>query len=378
MKTKKARVLEIEPLTRVEGHGKVTVHLDQNNEVTEARLHIVEFRGFERFIQGRLLWEVPVIVQRLCGICPVSHHLAAAKAMDMIVGVDQLTPTAEKMRRLMHYGQVMQSNVLHFFHLCSPDLLFGFSAPEVLTDGAGKQLILVDHGDLAQAPDNLSDAELLEVVDHHKIGDISTDAPIFFITMPVGCTGTILKKLYDDEGVTPDKNVAGIMLASILSDTVLFKSPTTTEADKAACEVLAKIAGIDDMEALAMEMFKAKSAVAGVPAKDLVFRDYKDFDMNGKKVGIGQLELVDLSLVADVRDELYKAVEEVKAEGDRHTVLLLLTDIMKEGSDVLVATDDAAIIEKAYGIKVEGTTIWVEGMMSRKKQAVPPLQKAFE
>jgi NAD-reducing hydrogenase large subunit len=129
MKIKKARVLEIEPITRVEGHGKVTVHLDENNNVTEARLHIVEFRGFERFIQGRMLWEVPVIVQRLCGICPVSHHLAAAKAMDMIVGVDQLTPTAEKMRRLMHYGQVMQSNVLHFFHLSSPDLLFGFSAP---------------------------------------------------------------------------------------------------------------------------------------------------------------------------------------------------------------------------------------------------------
>ena len=128
MKTKKARILEIDPLTRVEGHGKVTVHLDKDNNVSEARLHIVEFRGFERFIQGRLLWEVPVIVQRLCGICPVSHHLAAAKAMDMVVGVDQLTPTAEKMRRLMHYGQIMQSNVLHFFHLCSPDLLFGFSA----------------------------------------------------------------------------------------------------------------------------------------------------------------------------------------------------------------------------------------------------------
>jgi manganese-dependent inorganic pyrophosphatase len=255
---------------------------------------------------------------------------------------------------------------------------FGFSAPEVLTDGAGKQLILVDHGDLAQAPDNLSDAELLEVVDHHKIGDIQTNAPIFFCTMPVGCTGTILNKLYKDEGVTPDKNIAGIMLASILSDTVLFKSPTCTDADKTACDELAKIAGIDDMEALAMEMFKAKSAVEGVPAKDLVFRDYKDFDMNGQKVGIGQLELVDLSLVADMRDDLYKAVEEVKAEGDRHTVLLLLTDIMKEGSDVLVATDDAAIVEKAYGIKIEGTTIWVDGMMSRKKQAVPPLQKAFE
>ena len=124
-----SRLIEISPVTRVEGHGKVTIHLNEANEVDEARLHIVEFRGFERFIRGRLLWEVPVIVQRLCGICPVSHHLAAAKAMDMISGVDQLPPTAEKMRRLMHYGQVMQSHVLHFFHLAAPDLLFGFGAP---------------------------------------------------------------------------------------------------------------------------------------------------------------------------------------------------------------------------------------------------------
>ncbi len=123
------RLIEIAPVTRVEGHGKVTIHMNENNEVEEARLHIVEFRGFERFIRGRLLWEVPVIVQRLCGICPVSHHLAAAKAMDMIVGVDKLPPTAEKMRRLMHYGQILQSHVLHFFHLAAPDLLFGFDAP---------------------------------------------------------------------------------------------------------------------------------------------------------------------------------------------------------------------------------------------------------
>jgi NAD-reducing hydrogenase large subunit len=123
------RLIEISPVTRVEGHGKVTIHLDAAGQVDEARLHIVEFRGFERFIRGRLMWEVPVIVQRLCGICPVSHHLAAAKAMDQIAGVDVLPPTAEKMRRLMHYGQVMQSHVLHFFHLSAPDLLFGFGAP---------------------------------------------------------------------------------------------------------------------------------------------------------------------------------------------------------------------------------------------------------
>jgi NAD-reducing hydrogenase large subunit len=116
----------IEPLTRVEGHGKVTLLLDADNHIRQARLHIVEFRGFEKFIQGRPYWELPVLVQRLCGICPVSHHLAAAKATDMLVGARQLTPTAVKMRRLMHFGQTLQSHALHFFHLCSPDLLFGF------------------------------------------------------------------------------------------------------------------------------------------------------------------------------------------------------------------------------------------------------------
>ena len=123
--------ITIEPVTRVEGHGKVTIHLDNESNVTQTRLHIVEFRGFERFVQGRPYWEAPVLVQRLCGICPVSHHLAAAKALDVIVGAgtgEGLTPTGEKMRRLMHYGQMFQSHSLHFFHLASPDLLFGIDA----------------------------------------------------------------------------------------------------------------------------------------------------------------------------------------------------------------------------------------------------------
>ncbi len=127
----------IEPVTRVEGHGKVSILLDENNQVKQARLHVVEFRGFELFIQGRLFWEIPVLVQRLCGICPVSHHLAAAKAMDVIVGADRLTPAAEKIRRLMHYGQFFQSHALHFFHLVSPDLLFGFDADPAIRNVIG-------------------------------------------------------------------------------------------------------------------------------------------------------------------------------------------------------------------------------------------------
>ncbi len=132
--------ITIEPVTRVEGHGKVTIHLDENNKVTQSRLHIVEFRGFERFVQGRPYWEAPVLVQRLCGICPVSHHLAAAKALDVIVGAgtgDGLTPTGDKMRRLMHYGQMFQSHALHFFHLVSPDLLFGIDADPAIRNIIG-------------------------------------------------------------------------------------------------------------------------------------------------------------------------------------------------------------------------------------------------
>ncbi len=123
--------ITIDPVTRVEGHGRVTIHLDEYGKVEDSFFHIVEFRGFERFIQGHPYWEAPVLVQRLCGICPVSHHLAAAKAIDQLVGVDpkDLSPAAFKLRKLMHYGQIFQSHALHFYYLTSPDLLFGMDAP---------------------------------------------------------------------------------------------------------------------------------------------------------------------------------------------------------------------------------------------------------
>ena len=130
----------INPVTRIEGHAKVTIRMDDKGKVDKARMHIVEFRGFERFVRGRLYWEAPVIVQRLCGICPVSHLLCAAKAMDMIVGADKLTPTAEKIRRLLHFGQTYQSHSLHFFHLSAPDLLLGFDADPAIRNVIGLAL----------------------------------------------------------------------------------------------------------------------------------------------------------------------------------------------------------------------------------------------
>jgi NAD-reducing hydrogenase large subunit len=141
------RRVAIDPVSRVEGHGKVTILLDSDDRVHQVRLHIVEFRGFEKFVQGRPYWEIPVMVQRLCGICPVSHHLAAAKALDLVAGATRLTPTAEKVRRLMHYGQILQSHALHFFHLSSPDLLFGFDS-----DAAKRNIVGVaaEHPEIAR------------------------------------------------------------------------------------------------------------------------------------------------------------------------------------------------------------------------------------
>lgn len=253
---------------------------------------------------------------------------------------------------------------------------FGLTAPEEITDAAGKKIALVDFSDIAQGPAGLADAEVVTIVDHHKVGDVTTNNPILFRAEPVGCTGTVLNKMFKDAGVAIPKEIAGGMLAAILSDTVNFKSPTCTEDDKVAVAQLKEVAGVTDTDELFMSMLKAKSSVDGVPAKDLLFRDYKDFDMNGNKVGVGQLELATLDQVADIRDDLMKAMEEVKADG-RHSVLLMLTDVVKEGTDLVVLSDDPALVEGAFEGKLENSSMWVDGMMSRKKQTVPNLQTAF-
>lgn len=255
---------------------------------------------------------------------------------------------------------------------------FGLSAPEVVKDVAGKDVFLVDYSDLAQAPAGLAEATVKGIVDHHKLGDVTTSTPLECWIWPVGCTCTVLTNMYEFYGLEIPRALAGGMLCAILSDTVIFKSPTCTEEDKKAVAKLAKIAGVTNPEELGIEMFKVKSAVDGTPMRDLVNRDYKDFTMNGHKVGIGQLEVVDLSILDKVKDGLQAEIEKVKAEGNRHSVFLLLTDIMKEGSEMLIASDDPSVVEKAFGAKPSGKSVWLDGVMSRKKQVVPNFEKAFK
>lgn len=254
---------------------------------------------------------------------------------------------------------------------------FGLSAPKIVKDVAGKDIFLVDFSDLAQAPQGMENARVNGIVDHHKLGDVTTSMPLEAWIWPVGCTCTVIKNMYDFYEIEIPRDIAGAMLCAILSDTVIFKSPTTTDADKIAAEELADIAGVDDIKALGMEMFKVKSAVQGASMKDLVFRDFKDFDMGGNKVGIGQLEVVDLSLLEDVKAGLREEIARVKSEG-RHSVFLLLTDIMKEGSEMLIVSDDPSVVEKAFNVTVDGDSVWLDGVMSRKKQVVPNFEKSFK
>lgn len=254
---------------------------------------------------------------------------------------------------------------------------FGIEAPELKLSYAGEDIYIVDHSELTQAPDDIAKANLVGIVDHHKLGDLTSSAPLECWIRPVGCSNTVIKMMYDFYNVEIPKNIAGIMLCAILSDTVIFKSPTCTTADIRCVEDLAKIAEIDDVEALGLEMFNVKSAVAGTPARDLIMRDYKDFNMNGKLIGIGQLEVVDLSVFDEIKAELEADLAALKAEGDRHSVLLLLTDIMKEGSELLVVSDEIDLIEKAFNTSTENGRTWLDGVLSRKKQIVPPMQDVF-
>lgn len=254
---------------------------------------------------------------------------------------------------------------------------FGYKAPELKTSYAGENVYLIDFMESSQSPEDIADATILGIVDHHKLGDLKTDTPLEMWVRPVGCSNTIVKQMFDYYGVDIPKKLAGMMMCAILSDTVIFKSPTCTKEDTRACKELALITEIEDYKALGMEMFIVKSDVLSASKRELVLRDFKDFNMSGTKVGVGQLEVVDLSVFDSMKYELFKEMQDLKDEGDRHTILLLLTDIIQEGSQLLVISDEPEKIESAFGVTLQDNQVWLPKVMSRKKQVIPFLERQF-
>ncbi len=254
---------------------------------------------------------------------------------------------------------------------------FDGKLPLLKTSVAGERVFLVDDSDSLLFQDDIKEATILGIVDHHKLGDLTTNAPLEMWVRPIGCSNSVIYEMYKFYGVEIPKNIAGMMMLAILSDTVIFKSPTCTKVDTKAVKELAQIAEVKDYKALAMKMFIVKSATDGASARSLNTRDYKAFDMNGKKVGINQLEMIDISALDDRIDEIYTDMQSMKEEEGLHTMLVLLTDIMKEGSLLICVSDDLSKVESAFNCKLENNQVWLAGVLSRKKQIVPFLQPLF-
>ena len=254
---------------------------------------------------------------------------------------------------------------------------FSVPVPETITDGKGKKIVLVDHNEVGQAVENIKEATILEVIDHHKIGDITTPNPIFFHNEPVGSTATIVSAMYDQYKVPISREMAGVMISAILSDTVLFKSPTCTAKDKEEVAKLAKITG-EDFQEYGIAMLTAKSDISSKTAMDIVKGDYKHFDFAGTKAGVGQIEVMDLSVLAPRKKEILEDMEKVRKDEGLSFVLIMLTDVMKEASDLLFVGSPVDKFEKAFAGKMENNSIYKKGVLSRKKQVIPPLEAAFK
>lgn len=239
-----------------------------------------------------------------------------------------------------------------------------------------KKVILVDHNERSQSVDGLEECEILEIIDHHRVADVFTGNPIYFRNEPVGSTSTIIASIMFENGRRPSKKIAGILAAAIISDTLLFKSPTSTYTDKIMLERLARIADLD-VEKFAMEMFKAGTSLVDKSPEEILNQDFKVFTINEEKVGIAQVYTMDMESLKDQKEALISTMEERRNLEGYSTFILMLTDIFNEGSEMLVVGENKELIAHAFGKKLINNSFYAEGVLSRKKQVVPPITSAL-
>ncbi|WP_343216144.1 putative manganese-dependent inorganic diphosphatase [Clostridium mobile] len=238
-----------------------------------------------------------------------------------------------------------------------------------------KKIILVDHNEKAQSVPGLEDAEILEIIDHHRIGDIQTGSPIYFRNEPVGCTATIVSSIFFENGIRPSKKIAGILASAIISDTLLFKSPTSTNTDKIMLKRLSEIADID-VDTFAQEMFKAGTSLQGKTVDEIFNQDFKIFKMSSLRVGVGQIITMDREGFDLIKDDMVSYMENKTEMENFDLLVLIVTDLLRDGSELLATGKEKHIVAKAFNKQFVGNSIYAPGVMSRKKQVIPPLTTA--
>jgi manganese-dependent inorganic pyrophosphatase len=256
---------------------------------------------------------------------------------------------------------------------------FKVEAPRLVETVANETdtVILVDHNERQQSADDIEEVRVLEVIDHHRIANFETADPLYYRAEPVGCTATILNKIYKEKGVEVTKEMAGLMLSAIISDSLLFKSPTCTDEDVAAADELAEIAGVDAQE-YGLEMLKAGADMSSKSIAELVTLDAKEFSMGTAKVEVAQVNVVDTNDVLGRQAEIEAAMETLIKEKGLDLFLLVVTDILENDSTALALGSKQAEVEKAFNVKLENNTAVLKGVVSRKKQIVPVLTDAIK
>ena len=241
-----------------------------------------------------------------------------------------------------------------------------------------KQLILVDHNEKTQAVDGIGGADILEIIDHHRIGSLETMSPVFFRNQPLGCTATIIYQMYQEQKVAIDKKVAGLLCSAILSDTLMYRSPTCTPLDKAVAEELAQIADIN-IEEHAKAMFQAGSDFGSKTPEEIFYQDFKTFSQDGVEFGVGQLSAMTQEELEQVRDKLLPYLRDVLVERKIEMVFVMLTNIIEETTYLICAGEKADdLVEKAYHVHKEGDYHVLKGVVSRKKQLIPMFMSAMQ
>ena len=240
-------------------------------------------------------------------------------------------------------------------------------------DVSKKRVILVDHNEKSQAVDGIEEAEIVEIIDHHRLGSIETMGPVFFRNQPVGCTATIVYQMYLESDVKITPTIAGLLCSAIISDTLLFRSPTCTQVDEKAAKRLAKIAGID-MEQMAGEMFRAGSSLAGKSAEEICFQDFKQFTVNDIVFGVGQINSMNKDELEEIREVVAPHLSEVLKKNNLQMVYFMLTDILDESTELLCVGNNAKeYIVDAFDLDGDTDKILLKGVVSRKKQLIPTL-----